>query len=116
MLTFEVKPMAFKFKGNFGYTSQLFNEITHNVKKAIALSPQAEIRMKYVNNLPTDEIDSYRYWFVIEGLQPFEVKFSAPQDISQFDEVELEYPEACNIKGNIYFRASSATVIKKGGK
>ena len=102
--------MAFKFKGNFGYTSQLFNEITHNVKKAIALSPQAEIRMKYVNNLPTDEIDSYRYWFVIEGLQPFEVKFS------QFDEVELENPEACNIKGNIYFRASSATVIKKGGK
>ncbi|AZR98430.1 TPA: hypothetical protein ACGOYL_000867 [Streptococcus suis] len=108
--------MTFKFKTKSGYSNQLFIDIFGNIQTAIALSPQAEVRMKYVDNAPTNEIDSYRYWFVIEGQQPFEVKFSNPQNIEQFDEIKFENPEACNVRGNIYFRANSATVIKKGGK
>ncbi|BCK44108.1 hypothetical protein DAT299_16720 [Streptococcus suis] len=108
--------MTFKFKTKSGYSNQLFIDIFGNVQTAIALSPQAEIRMKYIDNAPTNDIDSYRYWFVIEGQQPFEVKFSNPQNIEQFDEIEFENPEACNVRGNIYFRANSANVIKKGGK
>lgn len=105
----------FKFKNRSGYTSQLFHEIFGNEKNAIVLSPEANIRMKYVDNTPTEKIDSYRYWFVIKGQQPFEVKFSAQQAIEQFDEIEFQGIEACNVRGNIYFRANSASVLKKGG-
>lgn len=106
----------FIFKNKSGYSSQLFQEIFGNEKTAIVLSPEPIIRMKYVDNKPTDEIDSYRYWFVIKGEQPFEVKFSAQQTIEQFDEIELHGAEACNVRGNIYFRANSITVLNKGGK
>ena len=106
----------FKIKAKTGYSSQLFQEIFGNEKTAIVLSPEPIIRMKYVDNKPTDEIDSYRYWFVIKGEQPFEVKFSAQQTIEQFDEIEFQVAEACNVRGNIYFRANSVTVLNKGGK
>ena len=56
----------FKFKNKSGYSSQLFQEIFGNEKTAIVLSPEPNIRMKYVDNSPTNEIDSYRYWFVIK--------------------------------------------------
>lgn len=110
------KHYMFKFKNKSGYSSQLFQEIFGNEKTAIVLSPEPIIRMKYVDNKPTDEIDSYRYWFVIKGEQPFEVKFLAQQTIEQFDEIELHGAEACNVRGNIYFRANSITVLNKGGK
>ena len=54
------KQTMFKLKNKSGYTSQLFHEIFGNEKNAIVLSPEANIRMKYVDNTPTDEIDSYR--------------------------------------------------------
>ena len=110
------KHYMFKFKNKSGYSSQLFQEIFGNEKTAIVLSPEPIIRMKYVDNKPTNEIDSYRYWFVIKGQQPFEVKFPAQQAIEQFDEIEFQGIEACNVRGNIYFRANSATVLKKEGK
>ncbi|MFS8961146.1 hypothetical protein [Streptococcus mitis] len=106
----------FKMKAKTGYSNQLFQEIFDNEKTAIVLSPEANIRMKYVDNSPTNEIDSYRYWFVIKGQQPFEVKFSSQQTIEQFDEIEFQGAEACNVRGNIYFRANSVTVLNKGGK
>ena len=106
----------FKFKNKSGYSSQLFQEIFGNEKTAIVLSRDPIIRMKYDDNKPTDEIDSYRYWFVIKGEQPFEVKFSDQQTIEQFDEIEFQGAEACNVRGNIYFRANSVTVLNKGGK
>ena len=106
----------FKMKAKSGYSSQLFQEIFGNEKTAIVLSPEPNIRMKYVDNSPTNEIDSYRYWFVIKGQQPFEVKFSSQQTIEQFNEIEFQGAEACNVRGNIYFRANSVIVLNKGGK
>ncbi len=108
--------MKFTLKKQSGYSSQLFNQIFGNETTAISLSTEADVRMKYADGQRTDKIDSYRYTFVIKGQNPFEVKFSESQGIAQFDEVELINPEACEVRGNIYFRADSVTVLKKGGK
>ena len=108
---------AFKYKNPvYGYNVALFNEIFGENPIFSSLSVEEEIKWVYKDNRRTDEVDGFSRYFIIPGQNPFLVKFPTSQEIEQFDEIELHGAEACNVRGNIYFRANSITVLNKGGK
>ena len=70
--------------------------------------PLAVKQYKYVDNVRTDEVAGFQIWVATPENNPFKIKFLEEPDLSDFaigDLIDFDKIEACNINGNIYFRA-----------
>lgn len=98
-------------KKNNGYSHELATTYISEDKPVISLSTEAETQHVWKNGHRTNEISGYQAWFAQEGLEPFKVKFESRPQLPQFlSAVRLKDLEACQVKNNIYFKATEIEV------
>ncbi|QGY97151.1 hypothetical protein E6A54_07670 [Lactobacillus johnsonii] len=96
-----------------GYSEVVPKRYLDKNKPITSLSTDLEIQYRWKEGRPTSEIESYKAWFSQEGLPPFTVKFLDPIDLPKYKAlVEFEGLEGCEVKGNVYFRATRVKQIK----
>lgn len=77
------------------------------------LTEEAYLMKKFIDDKPTDEVEWYRYWFIQEGNEPFEVKIKVPlTNLVFLNGYIFENLEATLFDNNVYFRANSAKAAK----
>ena len=83
-------------------------------KPILIATSHVDVKYKWVNKEPTDEIEGYTYHFVQDGVNPFSVKVAEKLDKipDYLTEVELENFEAIEFQGKVFFRASRIKVTK----
>lgn len=97
-----------------GYSYVVANAYIKNSQPVYSLSTELERQRKWRNNQPTDEIVGYRAWFTQEGLPPFQVKFSQQIKLPAYlKKVEFQDLEACEVRNDVYFRASNIKEVQK---
>ena len=105
--------MKFNTRRGGGYSATLAAKIFDPSKPFHSLSRELEPQMKFEDKKPTDEIQSYKAWFVQEGLPPFEVKFEQEVPLPPFLSVVLfENIQACEVSYNVYFKADGIKEVK----
>lgn len=105
--------MKLNRKKQSGYSEQLANNILDKSKPIYCISTELEIQRKFEDKKPTDEIQSYKAWFIQEGLDPFQVKFIEQVQLSDFlSVVSFESLRACEVGYNIYFKADDMKEVK----
>lgn len=97
-----------------GYSSEIARLYIKSSQPVYSLSTELEQQRKWRNNQPTDEIVGYRAWFTQEGLPPFQVKFSQQIKLPGYlKKIEFQDLEACEVRNNVYFRASDLKEVEK---
>ena len=72
-----------------------------------------EAQIKFEDGQPTDEVIAYKAWFTQKGLPPFQVKFESEVTLPNYMAmVEFDNLEACEVRYNVYFRASGVKEVK----
>ncbi|MBS9334834.1 hypothetical protein LQZ24_02115 [Fructobacillus sp. M1-13] len=95
------------------YLESTAAQYVSTAKPVYSVSTNAEIKYKWKDNKPTNEVSGYQLTFVQEGLPPFNVKFDAEPTVPKFlGKVALEQLEALEIRTNVYFKASSVKEVK----
>ncbi|WP_434716767.1 hypothetical protein [Lacticaseibacillus paracasei] len=101
-----------------GYSKSVADDYIRQDLPVVFVTSLEETMYKYEDNHRTDQVTGHRYWFVQEGINPFQVKF--PEKLSEglnlFDELTFEELEGIEIRGNIYFRAQGVKPFKGKGK
>lgn len=96
-----------------GYTRQTAFKYISEDKPIYCLSQELTPQQSFKDGRPTGEIVAYKLWCSQEGLPPFEVKLQdkleLPPYLTKISFVDLE---ACEIKNNVYFKASAFAVSK----
>lgn len=96
-------------KKNGGYSQELARQCISIEEEVRLLTLKAQLVRKFVDDKATDEIEWYKYWFIQEGSEPFEVKLKAElTDTSFLDKMIFDGIEATVYKNNIFFRANIA--------
>ncbi|WP_145382632.1 hypothetical protein [Staphylococcus epidermidis] len=105
-----------KIQGTFkkgGYSAEIASKYIGNKKPIYSLSTKVYPQQRFENNQPTGEIIAYKAWFVQEGLPPFMVKFESEVTLPNFMTViTFENLEACEIRYDVYFKASDIKEVK----
>lgn len=103
-----------KARKNNGYSSEIARLYIKSSQPVYSLSTELEQQRKWRNNQPTDEIVGYRAWFTQENLEPFQVKFSQQIKLPGYlKKIEFQDLEACEVRNNVYFRASDLKEVEK---
>ncbi|MDO4912507.1 MAG: hypothetical protein Q3960_03010 [Lactobacillus sp.] len=96
-----------KRNNKHGYSSDLAQEYIDNGKAIINLSTQVEKLYVWKENKRTAQVSGYQAWFSQEGVEPFKVKFAKKPELPPYlSQVNLINLEACEVRYNVYFRAS----------
>lgn len=96
-----------------GYSNGVANRYIDNNKPVYSISVELDSQYRWEDGQPTSKVVGYKAWFTQEGLPPFSVKFSDEIDLPKYMSiVEFEGLEGCEIKNNVYFRATSVKKIK----
>lgn len=104
---------ARKFNTGGGYTPDRASQYNETALPSQLLTVDPYLMKKYVDGKPTDEVEWYRYWFIQEGNEPFEVKMKVQiTDPLFLHGYIFENLEATLFDNNVYFRAESAKVVK----
>lgn len=109
-----MKANAFKKRAG-GYSTEKAEQYIDPSKHVVVLTTEPDEKKKYDQDAQayTDEIDSYRLWFVQEGTPPFEVKFDVEPPIVDFlSKVTFENLQACTVGYDVYFKADSIKAVK----
>ena len=98
---------------NGGYSTDTANNYVNENQNIYNLSTQLEVRRKWQDNHPTDEISGYMAWFSQKGLEPFQVKFESKVKLPAYlAKVNFDNLEACEVRNNVYFRAVALKEVK----
>lgn len=107
------KMKAFQTKKTGGYSFDRASQYIDVESAALLLTTEAIPMKKFEDNKPTDVVEFYRYWFLQEGTEPFEVKLkeelSSPTYLGNY---VFENIEATLFNNNVFFRADSAKAVK----
>lgn len=96
-----------------GYSAETAATYVDQSQPVYSLSVELEPQHKWENNEPTEEIVGYRGWFSQKGLEPFQVKFSNQVKLPEYlAKVNLNSLEACEVRGQVYFRAADLKEVK----
>ncbi|WP_156010883.1 hypothetical protein [Streptococcus ruminantium] len=89
--------------------SSLAGVVTDTKEPYFLLSSEPTLQFEYKDNQRTDNIVGYKYWFIQNHTEPFQVKFSSKlnNNLKKFEAYKLLNLEAFEIDGNVYFRAES---------
>ncbi|MCT4443941.1 MULTISPECIES: hypothetical protein [Lactiplantibacillus] len=103
-------------RGGDNYDAQTAEQFISEGQIVKSLTAEVDVKMKWKDNKPTDEVSGYNYWFGTEGLNPFEVKFDHElEDLpAQFADVSFENLRAIQIRSNVYFKADGIRAVKAG--
>lgn len=104
-------------KTNYTQTNQYSEATAHkfiNLDLPIkCVTSFIETQYEYVEKQRTDNIKSYKLWFIQEGLNPFTIKFDKKPDLPPFlSIVEFENIQGIEIRANVYFKADKLKVVK----
>ncbi|WP_304651741.1 hypothetical protein [uncultured Ligilactobacillus sp.] len=101
-------------KRKSGYSAETAYDYIDVKKPVYSLSTELEEQNVFKDGKPTEEIDSYKAWFIQEDLPPFYVKFPNKIKLPEFlDVIEFDNLEACEIRYNVYFRAENVQSVGK---
>ncbi|CCI81209.1 hypothetical protein [Lactobacillus hominis] len=90
-----------------GYTKETAEAYLNLEAPIVLLSTSVEVQHVWSDGHRTDEISGYQAWFAQEGAGPFKVKFvNKPILPAYLSTVKFEKLEACEVRNNVYFRAS----------
>lgn len=93
-----------------GYSAEKYRDLIGDNPVHVLIGSGAIKQPKFVDGKPTDKIDATKIGIYIEGVGADTVKLPADFELSttikDMSEVTLENPEACEVKNNVYFRAS----------
>lgn len=99
-----------------GYSAEKYRDLIGDNPVHVLIGSGAIKQPKFVDGKPTDKIDATKLGIYIEGVGADTVKlpadFDLPTTIKDMDEVTLDNPEACEVKNNVYFRASGIKQAK----
>lgn len=96
-----------------GYSADIAAAYINQSQSVHSLSVVLEPQHKWQNNEPTEETTGYRTWFNQKGLEPFQVKFDNQIKLPEYlAKVEFDQLEACEVRGNVYFRAHGLKEVK----
>lgn len=100
--------------GNGGYSEIIAKSYIEEAKPIYCISSELITRYEWVNNRPTSKIVGYCAWFTQKNLEPFKVKFSNKIKLPDYlAKVEFQDLEACEVRNNVYFRASDIKEVQK---
>ena len=104
--------MKATYKKN-GYSKETASHYIKENKPVRILSIELEPQQNFVDGKPTGEIVAYKAWFTQEGVEPFVVKFYTEIKLPKYlSTIEFEGLMACEIKYNVYFKASNIKEVK----
>lgn len=90
-----------------GYSEMIAKNYVNDAKPVYCLSAELIPQYEWVDSRPTTNIVGYSAWFTQEDLEPFKIKFGAKVKLPEYlTKVELQGLEACEVRNNVYFRAS----------
>lgn len=96
-----------------GYSTDTAATYVDQSQPIHSLSVELELQHKWQNNQPTNEVTGYKAWFSQEGSEPFQVKFATQVRLPQYlAKVEFDQLEACEVRGQVYFRATALKEVK----
>lgn len=99
-----------------GYSTDKYNDLVGNKKVHILIGRGLIPQQKFVDGKRTDEIDAMKVGIYIEGVGADMVKlpatFELESGIKDMSVIQFDNPEACDVRGNIYFRASGIKQAK----
>ncbi|MFU2182298.1 hypothetical protein ACMZ6Y_01150 [Streptococcus pluranimalium] len=101
------------FSRRSGYSADTAKEYIDLKATLYSLSTSLDNKFEYVDGERTQNIIAYESWFIVEGTEPFKVKFpkkvSLPPFMSPVNLIDLE---AVVVRGNVYFKASGLTEVR----
>ncbi|QDW98244.1 hypothetical protein [Staphylococcus agnetis] len=96
-----------------GYSIRVAREYIDPSLPIYSLSTELEIQYRFDEKKPTNDISSYKAWFIQEGLPPFTVKFIEEVTLPTFQAlVSFENLQACEVNRNVYFKADNIKEVK----
>ena len=100
-----------KAKTKSGYSTDLANVYVPEGTDIISISDELTTKVKWVDGHPTDEVTGYTLLFAIPN-NFFTVKFDKEVKAPAFKaNVKFTGLEACEVNGNIYFRAKDVKEV-----
>lgn len=96
-----------------GYSEMIARNYISDAKPVYCLSTELIPQYEWVDSRPTTNIVGYSAWFSQEGLEPFKIKFGAKVKLPEYlAKAEFQGLEACEVRNNVYFRASGIKEAK----
>lgn len=94
--------------------SVLASVVTDVSKPYYLLSTDYTLKFKYDDNGRTDKITGYKYWFMQDNSEPFQVALPAElnKNLKIFIGYKFQNLEAYDYNGAIYFRAESIQLFE----
>ncbi|MGQ7596347.1 hypothetical protein ACTGVC_07635 [Streptococcus suis] len=91
--------------------SVLASVVTDVSKPYYLLSTDYTLKFKYDDNGRTDKITGYKYWFIQDNSEPFQV--ALPAELNKNLKIfKFQNLEAYDFNGTIYFRAESIQLFE----
>lgn len=95
------------------YLESTANQYVSIDKPVYSLSPSVEVKYRWEDNRPTQEVSGYQLTFIQEGLPPFNVKFDTEPSVPKFlGKVVFDQLSALEVRANVYFRAGGVKEAK----
>lgn len=99
-----------KIKSSSGYSAATATKYINTNSPLLSLSSDLETKYTYENDKRTDQVAGYSAWFGQAGLDPFQIKFLEKIELPrQFAKVKIDNIEGCEVRNNVYFKASGIT-------
>lgn len=96
-----------------GYSEEIAKDYIDVKKPIYSLSTELIPQVVFEDSKPTDEIASYKAWFIQKGVEPFQVKFDDRVSLPNFMKiVNFTSLEACEVRYNVYFKAKDIQEVK----
>lgn len=96
-----------------GYSNEVANKYIDKTQAIHSISTELEPQFRFEDKKRTDEIISYKAWFIQKGLPPFIVKFEHEIELPEYlSLINFEELQGCEIGYDVYFKADKIKVVK----